>query len=138
MISMAFSEWATKQFVAWRGSAVTGRTVAEYARYIGVSQQYMSELLSGRKAPGRKALRLFAEKYGSEAFEAAGVAPEQDHQVPIDQLPARVRTRLEAAIREINATLEARGIEADSPEAVRITVEVMDRFGFTLREMENE
>lgn len=136
---MAFHDWATQKFVEWRGSAITGRNVAEFARHIGISQPYMSELLTGKKQPGRKALRLFAARYGREAFEAAGVASEGvEEQVPFDQLPTTVRNRLEQAIKEINAVFDERGIDPDSPEAIRVTAEVMDRFGFTLREIANE
>jgi acyl carrier protein len=140
MISMDFSDWITRKYIEWRGDAIGNtRTITEFADWIGVTQSVMSSWMKrgGRVPRHQQTISKLAARFGDEVYDVLGLErPEVS--IPLDQLPASVRERLEAAIKEINAIFEERGVEADSPEAVRITVEVMDRFGFTLRETENE
>ena len=138
MKSMDFSDWITRKYIEWRGDAIGNtRTITEFAEWIGVSQQLMSGWMKrgGRVPRHQQTISKLAGRFGEEVYDVLGLE-RPDVPIPLDQLPASVRERLEAAIREINAVFVERDIEADSPEAIRVTIEIMDRYGFSFRETE--
>jgi hypothetical protein len=131
---MEFSDWMNQQFITWRGK--TRRTVTEFAAFIGVKQQVMSSWMKpDGKAPNASSLAKIAAKLGLEVYDVLGLPrPVSD---PFAQLPPVLRTKVEAALAEINSIYQERGISVDSAEAEEIADKVFSRIGLIKKSSSN-
>lgn len=73
---MEFSEWITRKYILWRGDTI-GRegSVSEYAAYLGVAQQLVSEWMQkgGSRPAKQTSIAKLADKYGVEVFDVLGI-----------------------------------------------------------------
>jgi transcriptional regulator with XRE-family HTH domain len=124
MEMMEFKDWINKKFVEWRGDTRLG--VTDFAKYLGISQPTMSSWMSGviPKAPHN--IEKLAEKYGDEIY-SYGI-PRVD--LPMSSFPTPIRRRLRAAQKEIEVSFRERGLTGEMPEAERLTIEIMEKYGF--------
>jgi len=83
-IGMAFSDWITDKYVAWRGDAVgRDRTVTEFADWVGVSQSVMAYWMrpDGKLPRSTKSINALVSKYGPEVYEVLGLEPPQTNPI---------------------------------------------------------
>jgi hypothetical protein len=135
MMLMEFSDWITKKYIAWRGDAIgQDRSITEFAKLIGVSQSLMSQWMKkgGKQPTSTKHINNLIDKYGDDAYGILGINPPAV--TSLDHLPPIFRDPIQAALAEMNSIYATRGISPDSPEAVSIAVEVMDKHGFILKQ----
>jgi hypothetical protein len=78
--TMEFYNWMTRKYLEWRGDAIgREKSITQFAKYIGVSQQLMTEWLreGGNIPRDKKKINKLVEKYGDEVFVVLGlVTPE--------------------------------------------------------------
>lgn len=120
-----FQEFIQDKFAEWRGK---GRdTLKDFANFLGVSQQLMSNWYNGKfkRPPETESVRLLVEKYGGEVYEVLGLPTPDD---PIDSLPEPLRS----IASEFKGTLEEKNLTADSPEAKSLLDEIMKKHGYRL------
>ena len=97
------------------------------AFYIGVSPTTYSSWTNGYSMPTGDNLRRIRNRYGDEIYFLVGQEPPTDGD-SLNSLPPR----LADAAREIRETLVEYKISGDSPEAGRLTVEIMKKHGYNL------
>lgn len=120
-----FRDFIRDKFAAWRGK---GRnTLQDYANYIGVSQQLMSNWYNGKfkRPPGPETSRLLISKYGNEVYSVLGL------EVPGEPLLLMPEPFRSIAI-ELKNTLAEKHIDPESPEAGLLMDEIMKKYGYGL------
>jgi len=133
-----FSDWLTKYYLKWQEELGERKTITEFAEYLDVSQQAVSNWMNGKYKPkGAKNIRSLASKLGLEVYDVLGMDRPEELDQPWNQLPPELRGRLRTALREINATYRAREVSPEDDEALTIAEEILDRYGFTVRETES-
>lgn len=132
-----FHDWISKKFIEWRGERIgRGSSVAEFGKLFGASQQVVSRWLSkdGDIPRSQKYISALVAVYGDEVYEVLEITkPSTD---PFDQLPTALQSRIKSALAEINSIYATRSIPSDSPEALSVAVEVLAKFGFTIKDIE--
>lgn len=122
-----FRDFIRKKFSLWRGE---GRdSLKDYALYVGVSQQVMSNWYNGRlvKRPQPDSYLKLVEKYGLEVYDAIGLPRLGDD---LEALRALLDfDELCDAIIEYRAELLKRGITRDTPEGREIIRAAFNKFG---------
>ena len=97
---MNFPKLLEKKFLEWQQQQGGRRTVAEFAKWIGVKQSSVSMWWNGANEPNAASVRLLAEKLGLEVYDVLGLPrPDADlHylQQAWENIPAAARR----AIRE--------------------------------------
>ena len=130
---MDFSDWITQKYVEWRGSAIgNSRSITQFSAWIGVSQQLMSEWMkqSGKVPKHKKTIDRLVNRFGIEVYDVLGIPDKDRRFILLDQLPSSLRSRIEAAMNEINTRFEEEEVDdPESTEAERIAVEVMAKYG---------
>jgi hypothetical protein len=120
-----FKVWLWGKFEEWRKGTTNGPTA--FARYLGIDkQQSVSDWLNGKYKPkSQEHIAKIAEKY-PEVYDVLGIDKPSD---PFDKLPPSARG-MRLALEEIKAEIEAEDIPLDSPEAEKIVISIMERYGF--------
>ncbi len=132
---MKFADWIEEKFAEWRVEVGRPRaTVLEFSQHLGVPQPLLSQWMKrdGGKVPkSKKHVDALLAKYRDDPrlYELLGIEPEPD---PLEPLPPDLRE----AYLEIRSALA--GIEPDSPEAERIVIEIMGRYGYKHTATERE
>jgi transcriptional regulator with XRE-family HTH domain len=123
-----FSDWMTKKYIEWRGD--TRRTVTDFADYVGVSQQTLSQWLNKDDVvPQAKNVTVLADRFGPEIYEVLGL-PVPLYIQEIRAIPQAIRERILAAASEISNAIYGSAIDPESPEALVIATTVMAKYGF--------
>lgn len=139
-LSMDFSEWITKKYIAWRGDAVGhDRSISEFAAWLGVGQSLMSHWMrKGGKIPkSQDAIGRLVDKFGFEVYDVLGLPRPVEEIALYESLPGDIREPFEAAMREIAEEYSRLGItDPDSPAASEIAIKTLRKFGFTVRTRE--
>jgi transcriptional regulator with XRE-family HTH domain len=79
---MEFSKWLTLKFIDWQASQGVRKTISEFAKYLGVSQQTTSLWLNGNARPSGKNIGLLANKLGVEIYDVLEIPkPAMDPEV---------------------------------------------------------
>jgi hypothetical protein len=125
-----FDEWLSAEFDKWNKQYGGEKKYAAFAKYLGVPATSLSNWINGGYAPGRENLAMLAEKLGPDIYRILGMDNVPGEPTSYDELPSSIRSRLDAAASEVEATLRKRGITGESPEAERITIEIFERYGF--------
>lgn len=123
---MEFNDWINLKFYEWRGN--TRNSTVEFSKFLDVKQQTLSAWMNGKYAP-KDAINIgkLAEKY-PEVYEVLGVDPPPQN----TNLPPFLRKLLDKTLTEISETIKERKIPLDSPEAEKLTIEILERNGFTV------
>jgi len=126
---MDFSDWITGKYIQWRGPKIGAEsTISAYARYIGVSQQVMSDWMKkDGKIPRSTAHINILAKHYPDVYGILGLEPPAPD---LDYLPDDFRRRLQSAMSETEAALRERGLTGSDPEAVTITIQIFEKWGF--------
>lgn len=124
---MDFSDWLNKKFVEYRGD--TRRTISDFAAYIGVRQPVMSNWMKkGGNTPKNVNLLKIAKALGPEVYDVLGLPrPPLDN---FEALPPAMREALSAASHELKEAMSAYKLDPLSPEAEKLSIEIMERHGF--------
>lgn len=113
-----FREWFEEKFYLWRGRSTQGPTA--FARYLGITQQYVSAWLAGKYQPkSAEHIAKLADKY-PDVYEVLGI-----ESLPLSKIPPDLAGRLRSALSEIANTLAANNIDPDSDEATRVANSIM-------------
>lgn len=68
--AMNFPQLLERKFLEWQQEQGGRRTVAEFAKWIGVKQSSVSMWWNGANEPSGESIRLLAEKLGLEVYDA--------------------------------------------------------------------
>ena len=70
---MKFQEWITGKYIKWRGDAIGHeRSISDFAKYIGASQQVVSGWMNGSTPNRQQTIAKLATKY-PDVYEALGL-----------------------------------------------------------------
>jgi hypothetical protein len=135
MYLVDFSDWITGKYIEWRGNKIKDISIAEFARLFGASQPVVSDWMKkgGRIPRNKKYINALIEKYGLEAYIALGLTTPDNYEEVLqfqEIFPPSLRKRLLSAQREIESEYRRRRINAETPEAEEIAIEIMGRHGF--------
>ena len=121
--NVKFGEWLTRKYTEWRGQRIgNSASVKEFAKLFGASQQLVSDWLNGVKVPtSPKYINTLVDHYGDEVYEVLGLPD------PLADLPEDIRD----LVRSINRELLEQGVTSTSPDAKRITDEILAKYGFS-------
>jgi hypothetical protein len=68
-------ELLLEHFLNWQKDSGERKTLVEFASYIGMSDKQLNHYFTGRRVPGEKIVKLFAEKLQDQRFyDAAEIA----------------------------------------------------------------
>ena len=128
-----FTEWINEKFIEWRGNSRNG--VTDFARFVGVSQQVMSNWLNGRnkRPPSPESIAKLAEKF-PDIYEVIGF-PQRNKRY---RLPKEMLERLESAQEEVERVFRERGLTGEMPEAETIAIDIFERHGFKYSHTETD
>lgn len=69
-----FSGWITQKYVEWRGDAIGNeRSITDFARMIGVTQQLMNTWMSGATPKSLKSIQALVLIFGDEVYDVLGL-----------------------------------------------------------------
>ena len=121
-----FRDYVREKFADWRGK---GRdTLVDYAAYIGVSQQVMSNWYNGKlkRRPDPETYGRLVEKYRYEVYDYLCLPrPESSS----SKIPPALRAQIDSAVAELTSKITAKGMDPESPAAIAIALEVLARHG---------
>lgn len=79
MFQMNFPQFLTNKYLEWQTEQGERKTVADFARYIGVKQSSISMWWNGSNTPSGESIRLLAQKFGLEVYDVLGLPrPDED------------------------------------------------------------
>jgi hypothetical protein len=110
-----FRDFIRDKFAEWRGK---GReTLVDYAKYIGVSQQVISNWYNGglKQRPNPKLYSLLIAKYGVEVYDVLGI-PRPSEEDILSDLPEEYANDVRAFLSEVRSSGINKGKETASPE----------------------
>jgi hypothetical protein len=127
---MEFSEWITKKYIQWRGDAIRGHAISNFAAYIGVPQSVLSSWMqpNGKQPTSRKSINRLVNCFGEEVYEILGL-PTPGEENLISVLPPQRAESLRRALIEVNDALKKAGTIPEE-EASRIADKVMEKHGW--------
>jgi transcriptional regulator with XRE-family HTH domain len=73
MLQMTFPDFLETKYLEWQLKEMGRKTIVQFAAYIGVSQPILSMWMSGKKRPGIDNIKLLAEIFGDEVYDALGL-----------------------------------------------------------------
>ena len=121
-----FKDWFWEKFDEWRGKTVKGPT--DFARYLGIRQQYVSNWLSGKYKPkSLEQIAKIAERF-PEVYEVLGVQP----------FGGDLRVRLKSAVSEALILMLDNKIDPNSGEGKKIIADIAAKYGFTANSTLND
>jgi transcriptional regulator with XRE-family HTH domain len=69
-----FSDWITKKYLNWQAEVGKRKTIDDFAAYLGISRPLLNMWMNGDKPrPGPANIKLLAELYGHEVYDAVGI-----------------------------------------------------------------
>ncbi|MCD4751911.1 MAG: helix-turn-helix domain-containing protein [Anaerolineaceae bacterium] len=138
---MEFKTYINKKFLEYEHQCGGRKTITEFAEFLGVSQQSLSNWMNGTNAPSRqKSVELLASIFGPEVYDVIGKSSTVFHFDPLSEAPPEVKSKLSAALAHANQQYRAvadSGLRLSESEASRILAESMSRYGFSSKEISN-
>lgn len=129
-VETTFKEWFWDCYYSWRGNRQG--SMAAFARYLGISQQSVSDWLNGKTTPSS------SEHITKIAVVFPDIYAVLDIPDPRTVLPPRVPhglvARFNAADAEVERRLRERHLDGTEPEAQKIMRDTYVEFGFTWSE----
>lgn len=126
--------WLNEKFAEWEKTQGSRQSYYAFARYLEVSQSGLAQWMMGSGVPGGDDLLNIANKLGPEIYDVLGLprpnAMVQRLTVSITNLPPEIRENLTQAVAEIDQTLREQRLRPDSPEARKIALAVLAKWGF--------
>jgi hypothetical protein len=121
MIDMTFREWLWDKFDEWRKG--TTRGITEFAAFLGVGQSSVTGWLKGDFLPSSKSIKKISEKY-PDVYEAFGGSAD----LSFTGLPGDFTREVGLLLEKIRVAIESKGVTPESPEALKISNEILDDF----------
>lgn len=126
--------WLNEKFAEWEKTQGSRQSYYAFARYLEVSQSGLAQWMMGSGVPGGDDLLNIANKLGLEIYDVLALprpnAEVQRLTVSITNLPPDIRENLTQAVAEADQTLREQRLRPDSPEARKITLAVLAKWGF--------
>ena len=110
MLEMTFPEFLEKKYLEWQLKEVERRTIIQFAAYVGVSQPIMSMWMSGKKRPGVDNIKLLAEIFGDEVYDALDLPRPNPHLQKLNRLWEFIPEDVQIKIAEEAAQYEAKNL----------------------------
>jgi hypothetical protein len=123
------ASWLEKKFLDWQ--MINGRaSIVEFAKYLGVSNEYAYQLINGHRAGVSRevALRFAQLLQDFEIFDILGYARPEPQDLLRD-FPPDLRDPILAALSEAKSELVSKGITTDGPAAQEILSIAFKRHG---------
>jgi transcriptional regulator with XRE-family HTH domain len=131
-------DWLNQKFGEWEKAQGRSQSYYAFARYLEVTQSGLSQWMTGGSKPAGEDLLNLASKLGPEIYDVLGQprpnAEAMRMNVSLIALPPDIRQRLTSAVNEIEQNLRQQRLRPDSPEARRITLSVLTKWGFQYSE----
>lgn len=127
-----FQAWIQNKFAEWRGAR--RESLANYATYLGISPQVMSNWWNGtlKERPNPRSYNILIEKYGFEVYDALGLERPSDSQF-FEGLPSEIAGPLKAAIEEIRATGMNKETDVATPEDIELIKAIFEKHGVDIK-----
>jgi hypothetical protein len=127
-------DWLTQKFNDWEKTQGRSQSYYAFARYLEINQSVLSQWMTGSSIPGGEDLLSVASKLGPEIYEVLGMprpnAEAQKMNVSLIGLPPDIRQRLTNAVKEVEQSLRQERLHPNSPEARKIALTVLSKWGF--------
>jgi transcriptional regulator with XRE-family HTH domain len=82
-----FSDWITKKYLNWQAEVGKRKTIDDFAAYLGISRPLLNMWMNGDKPrPGPANIKLLAEIYGNEVYDAVGIPRPNPYLEKINQV----------------------------------------------------
>ncbi len=138
-VKSALSNWFEKAYLDWMYA--NGRApLDKFAEYLGISQSYLSQLMNGdSKSVGKNTAFVICQKMNDYSLlDILGYARPQPSElpIPISSLPPELQDLLRSAVLEIEQALKNAGAQADSKEALAISISILKKHGFSIDSIE--
>ncbi len=127
-MKMDFHDWINQKFREWRGDAIGHeKTLQDFAQWLGISKSLLTywRKKNGKIPTHKKSIDKLVEKYGIEVYDVLGL--EQPDIITVGPIPHQIRDDLSTALYEINSELISRGLSSNSPEAIDITINILEK-----------
>lgn len=134
IVENVFAQFLVTKFREWEKAKGGRQSLTSFARYLGVKQPTLTRWMQGDNVPDAANLDILARRLGNEVYDILGYS--RPKEIAVDQLPVKLRERLDIAIREISETLISKGIEPDSELGTSVTISVLKKYGFDVRDIE--
>ena len=130
-----FWEWFTKQYLAYRGSAIgQERSISDFAKEIGIPQSTASRWMKKDGTIPRKTEHITAlVRYFGPVVYSLLKLPLPESSFSLDSLPTELQTVLVVAVEEINKRLGS--IDPDSPEGDALVRSILKKHGFVIEKV---
>jgi len=97
---MTFPQFLEKKFLEWQSAQGGRRTVAEFAKYLGVKQSSVSMWWTGTNIPNYQSVSKLAEKLGMEVYDVLGLERPNEDLFYINRNFKALNAKAQKAIRE--------------------------------------
>ena len=127
------SEWLTEKFLDWQKESGQRRSVVDFAEYLNVSQQSLSDWMNGKYNPrGKSSINKIYLKLGPEIFDVLGMdrpvyaVPQIEEKITslaeaILKIPEKYRTESKNALMDILIAIVDRAGEDYVPRKHRLS-----------------
>lgn len=125
------SEYFESNYLKWQ--LENGRkSLDEFAKYLGLSRGYISQLLNGDKQRvGRGTAYIICEKLNDYSLlDILGYPYPKKTEISYDELPEQLGQSLSKAMSEANKLI-GEGLDPTSEEGERIIIRIFEKQGFT-------
>lgn len=112
-------------------------SMAEFARYLNVSEKALNHWAVGRNKPSyANAVKICVKLNDYSLLDLLGYQPDSVDEVSIDFLPPEIRDRLRLALLDLAKAFRTRSIQPDSPAAAELSISTLKKYGFTVTKIE--
>ncbi len=139
-VKSPLSEWFEKAYIRYQYETGERASLDVFANFLGISRGYLSQLMNGdKKSVGRNTAIVICQKMNDfTLLDLLGYARPQPSElpIPISSLPPELQDLLRAATVEIEQALKNAGAQADSKEALKISISILKKHGFSIDSIE--
>lgn len=116
--SIKFRDFIRDKFAEWRGKGMG--SLGEYAAYLGVSQQNMSNWYNGKfkRRPEGETLVLLIKKYGVEVYDVMALPRPSEEEI-LSKFRGELKESVELALAEVRSSGLKSASENASPEELK-------------------
>ena len=127
-------DWLNQKFVEWEKNQGHKQSYYAFSRFLEVSQSGLAQWMTGSGTPTGDDLAAIASKLGTEIYDVIGMPrPSTEMQrftLALASLPVDIRQHMMNAIVEAGQALGQERLRADSADAHRKVLEILDKWGF--------
>ena len=116
--------WLQQKFESWRYQKNMRKTVTEFARHVGISEDQMLKYMNGSEKPHGSNLAKMAGMLGFDIYELVGIKTSD----MLDSLPPLFRVRFASAFTDYFEFIQNGEFDKDSPEAQQALKDFLKKY----------